>query len=107
MDTVGYRSSCIMFRFFFSESESDTDSVRYPFLHPVFIPQAFGRSVEQILSTSFALDSRGAIRANTERLITETLKEKHSVSPAFSNAAIHLSVILFLSEVRTGFPHTT
>lgn len=54
-DADVYRSSYILFHiFFFSGSESDIDSVGYPFLYSVFAMWAFGRSVGQKLSISFA-----------------------------------------------------
>lgn len=43
------------------------------------------------------------LTTRTRRLIAEMSKEEHSVFPACSDAAIRLSVILFLSEVTTGF----
>lgn len=107
-DTNGCRSSNIIFRIFFSESESDTDSIRYLFLQSVFAPQAFSRSVGRKLSVSFAplhkiLDIRGAIKTSTERLIVVMSKEEHSIFSVYPDATIRLSVILFLSEITVSF----
>lgn len=112
VDMDGYHSSCIAFCIFFSELESDTNNIGYPFQHPIFALWAFGRSVRQKLSASFApihrtLGSRSAIRVNTKRLIAKMSKEKTLSMLYLLRCNNHLSIIMFLSEVTTGFPHTT
>lgn len=67
----------VSYYIFFSQSESGTNSVIYPFLHPVFALQSL-RLVGRTYIICFfctptqeykTLDSRSAIKANTERLI--------------------------------------
>lgn len=77
--------------------------VGYVFLHLVFALRDFCRLVGRILSAYFAplhrtLESRGAIRANMKRLITEISKEKHSVSHIYSDVATHVHIYYLISK---------